>query len=91
MRGAQFMFDEMLEKNEISWTSMIVVYLELERLGDARRVFDEMIRKGGMGIGVVSCGDGRHWRGEDEGEGAAKEMIEETAICIAIWTEWRIS
>ncbi|KAL9259048.1 putative pentatricopeptide repeat-containing protein [Drosera capensis] len=38
-------------KNEVSWTSMIVLYLELERLGDARRVFDEMIKEGEMGLG----------------------------------------
>ncbi|GAB2233457.1 hypothetical protein Droror1_Dr00002680 [Drosera rotundifolia] len=50
------MFDEMLEKNEVSWTFMIIVHLELERLGDTRRVFDEMITEGGMRIKVVSSG-----------------------------------
>ncbi|GAB2281260.1 hypothetical protein Dimus_015864 [Dionaea muscipula] len=59
---ARNLFDEMPERNEVSWTSMIVVYTNSERLVDARRVFDEMIEEARRGIDIMPWGYMAAWK-----------------------------
>ncbi|XP_038697510.1 putative pentatricopeptide repeat-containing protein At5g37570 [Tripterygium wilfordii] len=55
-------FDEMPERNVVSWTSMVVAYVAVGDLAEARRVFDEMPVKNlttwnAMIGGLVRAGD----------------------------------
>ncbi|XP_015581682.1 putative pentatricopeptide repeat-containing protein At5g37570 [Ricinus communis] len=40
--SARKMFDEMTQKNVVSWTAMVVGYLNVGDLGNAERLFDQM-------------------------------------------------
>ncbi|KAK9093422.1 hypothetical protein Syun_028333 [Stephania yunnanensis] len=62
--SARKVFDEMSERNVVSWTAMVVGYLSLGDLRSARVVFDEMQWKdcaapvwNAMVDGYVKCGD----------------------------------
>ncbi|TYI15714.1 hypothetical protein ES332_A08G205100v1 [Gossypium tomentosum] len=45
MDTAKRVFNEMLEKNVVSWNSILSGYLKAGNLGEAQRVFDEMPKK----------------------------------------------
>lgn len=59
---ARKVFDEMSERNEVSWTSMVVGYVNVGDVGEAKRVFDEMpgqnaVSWNAMISGFVRLGD----------------------------------
>lgn len=53
---AQKVFDEMSVRNVVSWTSMLVGYVDYGDLVNARRVFDEMPKKNQVSWNAMICG-----------------------------------
>lgn len=43
--SARKVFDEMPERNEVSWTAMVVGYVNAGEVGEARKMFDQMPRR----------------------------------------------